>query len=31
VYLEKNLPVVRQRMYRAAVRLAEELNEAFAN
>jgi nuclease S1 len=30
-YLEKNLPVARQRMYRAGVRLADVLNEAFVD
>ena len=29
-YLEANLPVVRQRLYQAGVRLAMVLNEAFA-
>ncbi len=29
-YLDENLPVVRQRLYRAGVRLAHVLNEAFA-
>jgi hypothetical protein len=29
-YLIKNLPVAKERMYRAAVRLAKVLNECFA-
>ena len=29
-YMEANLPVVRQRLYRASVRLALVLNEVFA-
>jgi hypothetical protein len=30
-YLNSNLPVVRQRLYQAGVRLAMVLNEAFAD